>query len=67
MTREALLNHLASGTTTVCRAWTLLRRDGTILGFTDHDRDIEVDGVLCRADTGITARVLQQTTGLSVD
>lgn len=67
MTREALLDHLASGTTTVCRAWTLLRRDGTILGFTDHDRDIEVDGVLCRADTGITARVLQQTTGLSVD
>lgn len=67
MTREALLDHLAGGTTTVCRAWTLRRRDGTILGFTDHDREIEVDGVLCRADTGITARVLQQTTGLSVD
>lgn len=67
MTREALLEHLAGGTTTVCRAWTLRRRDGTILGFTDHDREIEVDGVTCRADTGITARVLHQTTGLSVD
>ncbi len=67
MTREALLDHLASGGTTVCRAWIITRRDGLVLGFTDHDREIEVDGILCRADTGMTARVLNQTTGLSVD
>ena len=67
MTREALLDHLAGGTTTVCRAWTVTRRDGQVFGFTDHDRDVEVDGVVCRADTGMTARVLHQTTGLSVD
>lgn len=67
MTREALVAHLQSGTTQVCRAWTLRRRDGWILGFTDHDRDLVVDGVVCRADTGLTARTLHQTTGLSVD
>ena len=67
MTREALLDHLASGATTVCRAWTITRRDGQVLGFTDHDLEVEVDGVPCRADAGMTARVLQQTTGLSVD
>ncbi|MCU0904613.1 MAG: DUF2163 domain-containing protein [Tabrizicola sp.] len=67
MTRAALFEHLASGATTVCRAWTITRRDGVVLGFTDHDQQIEVDGVPCRADTGMTARVLQQTTGLSVD
>ncbi|MBN8629977.1 MAG: DUF2163 domain-containing protein [Rhodobacterales bacterium] len=67
MTKEALFTHLASGATTVCRAWKLRRRDGAELGFTDHDMDLDVDGVLCRADTGMTARVLQQTTGLSVD
>jgi uncharacterized phage protein (TIGR02218 family) len=67
MTREALLDHLAVGTTTVCRAWTVTRRDGLVLGFTDHDRDVEIDGVVCRADTGMTARVLHQTTGLAVD
>lgn len=67
MTREALLDHLETGATTVCRAWTLTRRDGQVLGFTDHDRDLVVDGVACRADTGMTARVLHQTTGLSVD
>ena len=67
MSKEALLSHLATGTSTVCRAWTVRRRDGLVLGFTDHDRDLQVDGVACRADTGMTARSLQQTTGLSVD
>lgn len=67
MTTEALYAHLATGSTTVCRAWTVQRRDGVMLGFTDHDRDIVVDGVTCRADTGMTAKALQQTTGLSVD
>lgn len=67
MSKAALLSHLQTGATTVCRAWTLRRRDGMVLGFTDHDRDLVVDGVACRADTGMTARALQQTTGLSVD
>ena len=67
MSKEALLSHLSTGATTVCRAWTVRRRDGLVLGFTDHDRDLPVDGIVCRADTGMTARALQQTTGLSVD
>lgn len=67
MSKEALHSHLATGSTTVCRAWTVRRRDGMVLGFTDHDRELVVDGVACRADTGMTARALQQTTGLSVD
>jgi uncharacterized phage protein (TIGR02218 family) len=67
MSSEALYAHLASGATTTCRAWIVTRRDGTVLGFTDHDRDLAVEGVSCRANTGMTARALQQTTGLSVD
>lgn len=67
MSGEALYAHLQGGTTTVCRAWMVVRRDGTVMGFTDHDRDLIVDGVICRADSGMTARALQQTTGLSVD
>jgi uncharacterized phage protein (TIGR02218 family) len=51
----------------VARAWALTRRDGLVLGFTDHDRDLEFDGIIFRADTGLTARALQQATGLSVD
>lgn len=67
MTESALDLHLASGTTTVCRAWTVTRADGVVLGFTDHDRDLLVEGVLCRAGSGLTARALQQVTGLAVD
>ena len=59
--------HLASAATTLCRAWTVMRRDGVVLGFTDHDRDLTFDGVTHRAGSGLTARALQQSTGLSVD
>lgn len=33
-------------------AWIVVRPDGTRLGFTDHDRDLVVDGVSCRAGGG---------------
>ncbi|WP_343079344.1 DUF2163 domain-containing protein [Ostreiculturibacter nitratireducens] len=59
--------HLASGTTTVARCFALTRRDGVVLGFTDHDRDLSFEGITFRADTGLTARALQQATGLAVD
>ena len=62
-----LYAHLATGATTVCRAWAVVRRDGTVYGFTDHDRDLAFEGMAFLASTGLTARALQQTTGLSVD
>jgi uncharacterized phage protein (TIGR02218 family) len=63
----SLADHLASGTTTVARAWALTRADGATLGFTDHDRDLGFDGVTFRAEAGLTARALEQVTGLAVD
>jgi uncharacterized phage protein (TIGR02218 family) len=65
--REDLLAHLKTGTTTVCRCWSVTRRDGIQLGFTDHDRDLNFDAVIYRAATGMTAKALQLGTGLSVD
>jgi len=59
--------HLASGHTTVARCWALTRADGLRLGFTDHDEDIVFGATTYRADTGLTARALQQTTGLALD
>lgn len=63
----ALQAHLEGGATTVCRAFAVARRDGVVLGFTDHDRDLAFEGILFRADTGLTARALSQSTGLAVD
>lgn len=64
---NGLLEHLATGDTTVCRAWRVVRADGVTLGFTDHDRDLAFEGVAFRAGSGLTAKALQQATGLSVD
>lgn len=59
--------HLATGATTMCRCWAVRTQEGVELGFTDHDRALEFEGIVFRADTGLTAQALQQTTGLSVD
>ncbi|MBO6603463.1 MAG: DUF2163 domain-containing protein [Roseicyclus sp.] len=64
---EALDAHLAEGATGVARCWKLTRRDGVCFGFTDHDMPLEFDGVIFKADSGLTAAALSQTTGLSVD
>lgn len=64
---STLVEHLAAGVTTVCRTWMVRRRDGAVYGFTDHDRDLSFEGFDFKASSGLTARVLQQTTGLSVD
>ncbi|WP_212525982.1 DUF2163 domain-containing protein [Actibacterium sp. MT2.3-13A] len=62
-----LLAHLGTGATTLCRCWAVTRRDGVVMGFTDHDRELSFDGIAFRPNTGLTARALTQTTGLSVD
>ncbi|MEM7487731.1 MAG: DUF2163 domain-containing protein [Pseudomonadota bacterium] len=64
---SALEAHLATGASTTCRVWILRRRDGVVLGFTDHDAPLEVDGVVCDAATGLTAGTLDRSSGLSVD
>ncbi|MDV7269980.1 DUF2163 domain-containing protein [Thioclava sp. A2] len=64
---EELKAHLASGSTTLARAWSVRRRDGVVLGFTDHDAGITFDGIRFAPETGMTAKALSQSTGLSVD
>jgi uncharacterized phage protein (TIGR02218 family) len=59
--------HLKSGLTTVCHAWLITRIDGVQLAFTDHDLPLAFDGITFRADSGLGAKALAQTTGLSVD
>ncbi len=62
-----LAAHLDGGLTILCRCWVVRRADGATLGFTDHDRDLSFDEVDFRAESGLTARALEQTSGLSVD
>lgn len=67
MTWASLTEHLEKGVTTLARAWRVTRRDGTVFGFTDHDRDLDFDGTVFRADSGATGRTVAQAMGLAVD
>lgn len=59
--------HLAGGVTTLARCWTLTRRDGVTMGFTDHDRDILLDGVPHQARSGLEAAEARQEAGFSAE
>ena len=70
MTRElqpGLAAALVSGVTTLCRCWRLERRDGVVMGFTDHDRGLSFDGVAFEPETGFGRTELSRGLGLSVD
>jgi len=62
----ALQAKLDSGATTLCRCWRVARRDGVALGFTDHDEDIVLGDLVCRAGTGLSASEATSRLGLAV-
>ncbi len=51
---DELAARIESGAATLCHVWLLTRADGARAGFTDHDRDLTHDGVVCRAARGWT-------------
>lgn len=65
--QQELAAHLKTGLTTVVRCWGIIRKDGQRLGFTDHDVELSFEGFTFRAEAGLTAVALEQSTGLSVD
>jgi uncharacterized phage protein (TIGR02218 family) len=63
----ALQAKLDSGVTTLCRCWLITRTDAVVQGFTDHDEDVALGGVTCRAGTGLSGSETTQKLGLAVD
>lgn len=61
-----LASHLASGATTLCHCWRLVRRDGGVLGFTDHDLDIVFGGTTFAAHSGVELAEVDARLGFSV-
>jgi len=64
---DGLARHLAGGVTTHARLWRLTRTDGVVLGFTDHDRTLTLDGIVHEPAAGFTASEVPASLGLSVD
>ena len=58
---------LASGSTSLARCFRLQRRDGLVMGFTDHDRTVSFDGVTYSAAAALTASDAASALGMSAD
>jgi uncharacterized phage protein (TIGR02218 family) len=63
----ALQAKLDGGATTLARCWRVTRRDGVVMGFTDHDRALSFDGVDYEPEAGFGPSAVERTTGLSAD
>ncbi len=57
---------LSGGATTLCHCWRLVARDGGVIGFTDHDRDLAFGGVVYAAAAGLEASALDTKLGFAV-
>ena len=59
--------HLDGEVTTLCNCWQIHRKDGVVMGFTDHDCDIVFAGVAHKAATGLEASDVETSSGLTPD
>jgi uncharacterized phage protein (TIGR02218 family) len=53
--------------TTMAFCWRLMRSDGVTLGFTSHDRDLDVGGLCYRAAPGLVPSAIELTSGFAAD
>jgi uncharacterized phage protein (TIGR02218 family) len=63
----ALATALKSGATTLARCWILRRRDGVVQGFTEHDEDLAIGEVVCRAASGFDGSEVSSRLGFAAD
>jgi len=56
---------LDGGVTTLSRCWTVTRKDGTRLGFTEHDETLMLNGIAHEPDAGLSAGALESVSGLA--
>ena len=53
--------------TTIAFCWRIERRDGIALGFTTHDRDLAIDGLVYRAAPGMLPSAIALSDGFEPD
>lgn len=52
--------------TTIAFVWRIDRRDGVTIGFTTHDHDLMLDGLVCRAAPGMLPSAISAADGFDV-
>ncbi len=59
--------HIGSGATTLANCWRIQRRDGVVLGFTDHDLALSFDGTVFEPAHGLDGTSVPVKLGGQVD
>jgi uncharacterized phage protein (TIGR02218 family) len=62
-----MLPWLTPRLTTLAFCWKLLRRDGAALGFTSHDKDLIIGGLIYRASPGMIPSAIERSAGFNAD
>ncbi|SJZ64925.1 DUF2163 domain-containing protein [Consotaella salsifontis] len=62
---DGLKAHCAGVATTLATCWRLTRKDGAVLGFTDHDEPLSFGGTRFEAATGLSAGDVESEVGFS--
>jgi hypothetical protein len=58
---------MGAPTSKLCWCWKLTRADEAVLGFTSHDRDLVIDGIVYTASSGFTASDIDAKSGFAID
>ncbi|HSO43802.1 MAG TPA: DUF2163 domain-containing protein, partial [Rhodospirillales bacterium] len=64
--QQSLQDHLDGTVLTLATLWRITRQDGTVMAFTDHDRDLAYDGHTHAAASGFLPSAYQAEIGLDV-
>lgn len=62
-----LITHITGETTSLATCWKVTRRDGSIFGFTDFDKNLTVDSLVYQARSGYTRSAIHTIANLAVD
>lgn len=60
-------SHLNGEVTTLCNCWQIQLANGSVMGFTDHDHDIEFNSILHEASSGFESSEVEDSVGMSFD
>lgn len=60
-------DHISAEVTTLCNCWAIELVNNQIMGFTDHDKDIEFSGAVYEAASGFETSEIEDSLGISTD
>ncbi|MGL4488854.1 MAG: DUF2163 domain-containing protein [Rhizobiaceae bacterium] len=63
---QALKDHVGLDVTSLAYCWTIVRNDGEVFGFTDHDEAITINGVTHDPQTGLNGTASEAELGMAV-